>query len=349
MLASVSAFAMGLLSIALMYVGARQVFASSLSVGELVTFTAFAAYLTGPMTQFSVIGRMIAEAAVSLDRTQELMKEVPEDRQPQRTVSIGRVEGYISFENVSFAYRAGAPVLHDVTFEARPDTMTALVGPSGAGKSTIINLLAGFYDPTAGAVRVDDVDLARVELASYRRQLGIVLQESFLFDGTIRENVAFARPDATDADIRAACAVAHVEEFARRLPDGYSTRVGERGVRLSAGQRQRVSIARALLANPRVLILDEATSNLDPESEALVHDGLRALMRGRTTVVIAHRLSTVQRADQILVLDHGRLVERGTHDTRAGARTEILHHVRTPRPHRPRHRGAAYHAERRTT
>jgi subfamily B ATP-binding cassette protein MsbA len=315
LLGSVAAFAMGLLSVALIYVGARQVFANALSVGELVTFTAFAAYLTGPMTQFSIIGMMISEAAVGLERTQELLKDVPEDRQPRRTVPIGRVQGHISFEGVSFAYRPGTLVLHDISFEARPDTMTALVGPSGAGKSTIINLLAGFYDPAAGTVRVDGVDLSCVELAPYRRQLGIVLQESFLFDGTIRENIAFAHPEASDADVRAACAVAHVDEFAYRLPDGYQTRVGDRGVRLSAGQRQRVSIARALLANPRILILDEATSSLDPESEALVHDGLRALMRGRTTVVIAHRLSTVQRADQILVLDHGRLVERGTHDS----------------------------------
>jgi ABC-type multidrug transport system fused ATPase/permease subunit len=320
LLGGVAAFAMGLLSVTLMYIGAREVFANALSVGELVTFTAFAAYLTGPMTQFSIIGMMISEAAVGLERTQELLKDVPEDRQPRRTVPIGRLQGHISFEGVSFAYRArsedpAALVLHDISFDARPDTMTALVGPSGAGKSTIINLLAGFYDPTAGTVRVDGVDLSRVELVSYRRQLGIVLQESFLFDGTIRENVAFARPDASDADVRAACAVAHVDEFARRLPDGYQTRVGDRGVRLSAGQRQRVSIARALLADPRILILDEATSSLDPESEALVHDGLRTLMRGRTTVVIAHRLSTVQRADQILVIDHGRLVERGTHDS----------------------------------
>jgi subfamily B ATP-binding cassette protein MsbA len=221
----------------------------------------------------------------------------------------------VAFEHVGFAYDSNKPVLYDVSFLSEPGTVTALVGPSGAGKSTIIGLIAAFYMPTTGRVMVDGVDLARVRLDSYRTQLGVVLQETFLFDGTIRENVAFSRPHASEEEILAACRLARVDEFAETFGNKYETIVGERGVKLSGGQKQRVSIARAILADPRILILDEATSSLDSESEALIQEGLRYLMRGRTTFVIAHRLSTVRRADQILVLDSGRIIERGTHES----------------------------------
>jgi subfamily B ATP-binding cassette protein MsbA len=221
----------------------------------------------------------------------------------------------VELENVSFAYETRKEVLHDVSLRAEPGTVTALVGPSGAGKSTIIGLIAAFYVPTSGKVLVDGLDLATVKLSSYRTQLGVVLQETFLFDGTIRENVAFARPEAREEEILAACKIARVDEFAESFEDKYDTVVGERGVKLSGGQKQRVSIARAILADPRILILDEATSSLDSESEALIQEGLRFLMRGRTTFVIAHRLSTIRRADQILVVEEGRIIERGTHES----------------------------------
>jgi ABC-type multidrug transport system fused ATPase/permease subunit len=228
---------------------------------------------------------------------------------------MGTVRGEVEFDQVGFAYTVGNEVLHDVSFVAQSGSVTALVGPSGAGKSTITGLIAAFYIPTAGRVLVDGVDLSTVRLASYRTQLGVVLQETFLFDGSIRENVAFSRPDATEEDVLAACRIARVDEFAEAFPDGYDTIVGERGVKLSGGQRQRISIARAILADPRILILDEATSSLDSESEALIQEGLSYLMRGRTTFVIAHRLSTIRRADQILVVEGGRIIERGTHET----------------------------------
>jgi len=226
----------------------------------------------------------------------------------------------VEFDDVSFSYEAGKQVLDSVTLRADPGTVTALVGPSGAGKSTIVGLLAAFYVPSKGAVRVDGIDLATVRLDSYRSQLGVVLQETFLFDGSIRENVAFSRPGAPEDAILAACRVARVDEFAESFPQGYHTIVGERGVKLSGGQRQRVSIARAILADPRILLLDEATSSLDSESEALIQEGLSHLMRGRTTFVIAHRLSTIRRADQILVVEGGRIIERGKHPDLLAAR-----------------------------
>jgi ABC-type multidrug transport system fused ATPase/permease subunit len=226
----------------------------------------------------------------------------------------------VVFDNVSFSYQEGKPVLHDVSFEAQPGSVTALVGSSGSGKSTIIGLISAFHDPSQGVVSVDGKDLSTVRLDSFRSQLGVVLQDTFLFDGTIRENVAFARPESTGEQIMEACRIAHVHEFAQKLPKQYDTVVGERGVKLSGGQRQRVSIARAILANPRILILDEATSSLDSESEAAIQEGLAYLMEGRTTFVIAHRLSTIHRADQILVVEDGRIVERGTHDSLYAAR-----------------------------
>jgi len=253
-----------------------------------------------------------------LERTREVLRERPEDADPKRLVEIPTLRGDVVFDRVRFAYDAGKEVLEEVSFQAAPGTVTALVGPSGAGKSTIIGLVAAFHSPTAGVVLADGIDLSTVRLGSYRTQLGVVLQETFLFDGTIRENVAFARPDATDAQILDACRIARVDEFAERFDQQYDTLVGERGVKLSGGQRQRVSIARAILADPRVLILDEATSSLDSESEALIQAGLAYLMRGRTTFVIAHRLSTIRRADQILVIEAGRIVERGTHQSLLG-------------------------------
>jgi subfamily B ATP-binding cassette protein MsbA len=264
--------------------------------------------------QIVSIGTQLTEAFAGLERTHEILTERPEDRDPNRSVSLGDIEGHIAFENVSFSYDGTRIVLHEVSFESEPGTITALVGSSGSGKSTTIGLISAFYKPTEGRILVDGVDLSKVKLDSYRTQLGIVLQESFLFDGTVKENVAFSRPDATEEQIMRACRIARVDEFAESFADGYDTVVGERGVKLSGGQRQRISIARAILAEPRILILDEATSSLDSESEALIQQGLSYLMQGRTTFVIAHRLSTIRRADQILVMEQGRIVERGTHE-----------------------------------
>jgi len=306
---------MGCVWAAIMFLGARQIFAGTLTLGGMMSFTAFLAFLVAPTFQVVGIGTQLTEALAGLDRTQEVLQEKPEDEEPRRTGRMEAVQGYISFENVSFAYDSGKPVLHDVSFDARPGTATALVGPSGSGKSTIISLIAAFHEPSAGKVVVDGVDLTTVRLDSYRTLLGVVLQDTFLFDGTIRENVAFARPQAPDAEVMDACRIARVDEFAEKFPSKYDTVVGERGVRLSGGQRQRVSIARAILANPRILILDEATSSLDSESEQAIQAGLAYLMEGRTTFVIAHRLSTIRRAEQILVVEEGRIRERGTHDS----------------------------------
>jgi subfamily B ATP-binding cassette protein MsbA len=240
--------------------------------------------------------------------------ELPEDTDPNRTVAMGTVKGDVAFEHVDFAYEADKPVLKDVSFVSPAGTVTALVGSSGSGKSTIIGLIAAFHSPNTGHATVDGTDLAKVRLETYRTQLGVVLQDTFLFAGTIRENVSFSRPSASEAQIVEACRIARVTEFADRFPAKLDTVVGERGVKLSGGQRQRVSIARAILADPRILILDEATSSLDSESEAHIQAGLQALMAGRTTFVIAHRLSTIRRADQILVVEDGRIVERGNHE-----------------------------------
>jgi ABC-type multidrug transport system fused ATPase/permease subunit len=306
---------MGLVSASVMYVGARQILIGALTLGGFTSFTLYLAMLIAPVFQMVGIGTQLTEALAGLDRTQEVLHEKPEDEDPQRTLSIGPLQGYVSFENVTFAYDPGKPVLHEVSFESQPGAVTALVGPSGSGKSTIIGLVAAFHLPTEGAIRVDGIDLSTVRLDSYRTQLGVVLQDTFLFDGTIRENVAFARPDATEEQVLKACRIARVDEFAERFELKYDTIVGERGVKLSGGQRQRVSIARAILADPRILILDEATSSLDSESEAAIQEGLAYLMEGRTTFVIAHRLSTIRRAAQILVVEEGRVVERGTHDS----------------------------------
>jgi ABC-type multidrug transport system fused ATPase/permease subunit len=304
---------MGIVTASMIFLGARNILAGTMTVGSLISYMAFLAFLIAPVAQIASVGPQMTEALAGLERTREVLNEKLEDQDPLRTERLDRVEGRVVFENVDFAYDPGKPVLRGISFESAPGTSTALVGPSGAGKSTIIGLIAAFYVPTAGRVLVDGVDLAHVRLDSYRTQLGVVLQETFLFDGSIRENVAFARPDAREEEILAACRIARVDEFAEGFEKKYDTVVGERGVKLSGGQKQRVSIARAILADPRILILDEATSSLDSESEALIQEGLRFLMRGRTTFVIAHRLSTIRRADQILVVEAGRIIERGTH------------------------------------
>jgi subfamily B ATP-binding cassette protein MsbA len=306
---------MGLVGATVMFLGARQIVAGTLTLGGFMSFTAFLAFLVAPMFQVVGIGTQLTEALAGLDRTQEVLHERPEDEEPRRTVSIGPIHGDLVFDRVTFAYDPGKPVLHDVSFVSTPGTVTALVGPSGSGKSTIISLIAAFHEPTEGRVLVDGIDLATVRLDAYRTQLGVVLQDTFLFDGTIRENIAFARQGASEAEVLEACRIARVDEFAAKFELQYDTIVGERGVKLSGGQRQRVSIARAILADPRILILDEATSSLDSESEAAIQEGLSYLMKGRTTFVIAHRLSTIRRAEQILVVEAGRIIERGTHES----------------------------------
>jgi subfamily B ATP-binding cassette protein MsbA len=304
---------MGLVSAVVMFMGAHRILAGTMTLGTFLTYSIFLGLLVAPVFQIVAIGTQITEAITGLERTREILDEKIEDEAPGRVVTLPRVTGQVVMEDVNFAYDSRKEVLHDINFRAEPGTVTALVGPSGAGKSTIIGLIAAFYVPSSGRVLVDGIDLSTVKLDSYRTQLGVVLQETFLFDGTIRENVAFARPEASEAEILAACRIARVDEFAEAFENKYDTIVGERGVKLSGGQKQRVSIARAILADPRILILDEATSSLDSESEALIQEGLRYLMRGRTTFVIAHRLSTIRRADQILVVEAGRIIERGTH------------------------------------
>ncbi len=311
---------MGLVGALIMYLGSRQIAAHRMDIGDFVMYTSLLAFMIAPVVQIVNIGTQISEALAGLERTREILRERPEDEDPRRSRVLPVIDGQVAFDHVSFAYEEGKPVLHDISFDAQPGSVTALVGSSGSGKSTIIGLITAFHSPQEGKVLVDGFDLAMVALASYRLQLGLVLQESFLFDGTIRENVAFARPGATEEEILEACRIARVDEFAEHFAEGYGTIVGERGVKLSGGQKQRVSIARAILADPRILILDEATSSLDSESEALIQAGLSHLMQGRTTFVIAHRLSTIRRADQILVVEAGRIVERGNHSRLFAAR-----------------------------
>jgi ABC-type multidrug transport system fused ATPase/permease subunit len=308
---------MGIVGAIVWFVGISQILATppTMTTGQLMTFIMFLAFLIAPVIQVVNIGTQLTEAFAGLDRTREVLSERPEDRDPRRTEALSTSRGEVVFDNVGFSYEPGKQVLYNVSFRAEPGTVTALVGSSGSGKSTIISLVSAFHVPTEGMVRVDGVDLSTVRLDTFRTQLGVVLQDTFLFDGTIEENIAFARPGATKEQILEACRIARVDEFAEGFEKKYDTIVGERGVKLSGGQRQRVSIARAILADPRILILDEATSSLDSESEALIQEGLRYLMKGRTTFVIAHRLSTIRRADQILVVEAGRVVERGTHDS----------------------------------
>ncbi len=306
---------LGIVGGLVMYLGAHESMAQRLNTGSYVQFTMLLAFMIAPIAQLVNIGTQLTEALAGLDRTTEILSEREEDSEPGRVQSVGVVRGDVAFEDVVFEYEAGKPVLHGIGFESKPGSVTALVGSSGSGKSTIISLVCGFHTASSGCVLIDGMDLATVRLSSYRQQLGVVLQETFLFDGTIRENVLFSRPAATEEQWMEACRTARVDEFAEKFPEAYETVVGERGVKLSGGQRQRISIARAILADPRILILDEATSSLDSESEAMIQSGLNHLMQGRTTFVIAHRLSTIRRADQILVIEGGLIVERGTHES----------------------------------
>jgi subfamily B ATP-binding cassette protein MsbA len=296
-----------------MLIGGHQVISHRMTTGGYFQYTMMLAYMIAPIFQIVNIGTQLTEAVAGLDRTMEILGEKDEFADPARVRTLDEIVGEVAFDDVRFAYEKDKPVLHGISFDAQPGTVTALVGSSGSGKSTIISLICAFHKPDSGQVLVDGVDLSTVRLDSYRSQLGVVLQESFLFDGTIRENIMFSHPEATEEDFLSACRIARVDEFAERFPDGYDTIVGERGVKLSGGQRQRLSIARAILASPRILILDEATSSLDSESEAMIQHGLSYLMQGRTTFVIAHRLSTIRRAEQILVVEGGLIVERGTH------------------------------------
>ncbi len=309
-----STLLMGLVSITIMMVGGRMLVRGTMTIGDFFAFSLYMGFLVAPVFQIVGIGSQLTEAFAGLDRMHEVLSETPEDVDPQRTVRMSEIEGRVRFEDVDFEYDEGKPVLHGISLEAVPGTMTALVGPSGSGKSTLIGLVAAFAKPNTGHVLIDGVDISTVQLDSFRSQLGVVLQDNFLFDGTIKENILFGRPDATDDEVRRAAEVARVDEFALKMEKQYDTIIGERGVKLSGGQRQRVAIARAILANPRILILDEATSSLDTESEAFIQEGLAALMQGRTTFVIAHRLSTIRSADQILVMEDGCIIERGTHN-----------------------------------
>ncbi len=311
---------LGVVGAVTMYVGAHQIASGTLTVGGFVSYTLLLGFLVAPIMQIVSIGTQLTEALAGLERTQEIMRERPEDQDPRRSVPLRDIVGQIQFEDVNFTYDGIHDVLRNISFRADPGTVTALVGSSGSGKSTTIGLISAFYVPTKGKILLDGIDLSTVRLDSYRTRLGVVLQESFLFDGTIRENVSFSRPDASEEEILRACRIARVDEFAETFADKYDTVVGERGVKLSGGQRQRISIARAILAEPRILILDEATSSLDSESEQMIQQGLSYLMKGRTTFVIAHRLSTIRRADQILVMEQGQIVERGTHEQLYAAR-----------------------------
>ena len=304
----------GVVGVLILLVGGKAVAAGQMTLGDFVMYMIFVGLVVQPLVQIASIGTQISEAFAGLDRIRELKMMATEDQADLKRDAVDGLRGDVSFEDVSFEYTPGVPVLHGVSFHAPAGSTTALVGSSGSGKSTLISLIMAFNHPTTGRVLVDGRDLTDLRLRDYRSHLGVVLQENFLFDGTVAENIAFSRPGASMDEIRDAASLAHCDEFIEEFEDGYDTVVGERGVRLSGGQRQRVAIARAILADPQILILDEATSSLDSESEALIRDGLRSLRRGRTTFVIAHRLSTIASADQILVLEEGRIVERGTQD-----------------------------------
>jgi ABC-type multidrug transport system fused ATPase/permease subunit len=311
---SSATFLLGLASIGIMGMSAYKIVQNEMTQGDFLSFTLYLGFMIAPIVQMSNIGSQLTEAFAGLDRTEEIMAMEPEDDGKIRTTVIGPIHGDIRFEQVNFSYEEGKPVLKNINFVAPAGTVTALVGTSGSGKTTIAGLAASFLNPVSGKITVDDIDLAKVSLSSYRSQLGVVLQDEFLFEGTIRENIIFPKPNATEEEIYKAVKAAHVQEFADRFEKGLDTLIGERGVKLSGGQRQRIAIARAILANPRILILDEATSNLDTESEAYIQQSLRTLLQGRTTFVIAHRLSTIRQADQILVIEHGEIVEQGKHD-----------------------------------
>jgi subfamily B ATP-binding cassette protein MsbA len=313
---AVGAFAgvvVGAVGVLLIIIGGRSIAAGEMTMGGLFAYIYLTGMLAAPVVQIASISTQISEAFAGLDRIREVMEMTTETDEDEAREPLGHVGGDVVMEHVDFEYNPGVPVLQDVSLHAPPGTTTALVGPSGSGKSTLISLIMAFNRPASGRILVDGQDIETVRLKDYRAQLGVVMQDNFLFDGTVLDNIRFARPDATREEVEAASRIAHADEFVRGFPEGYDTVVGERGVKLSGGQRQRIAIARAILADPRILILDEATSSLDSESESLIQDGLRKLRHGRTSFVIAHRLSTIRTADQILVLDGGRIVERGTH------------------------------------
>jgi subfamily B ATP-binding cassette protein MsbA len=310
---TISGLLFSLASLAVGILGAREVLAERMTIGDILTFVVFTGLMVTPLVQMANIGTQITEAFAGLDRIREILSQPTEDQNSRRSRRLGRVRGLVAFEGVSFEYKTDAPVLQEISFEAPSGSTTALVGPSGSGKSTLIALVMAFRDPQVGRVLVDGVDLAEVRLRDYRSQLAVVLQDDFLFDGTLAENIAYSRPAASRAQIEQVGRLARCDEFVTEFADGYDTVIGERGIKLSGGQRQRVAIARAMLADPRILILDEATSSLDSDNEARIQEGLRELKKGRTTLVIAHRLSTIRNADQILVLKDGRIAERGTH------------------------------------
>jgi len=311
---SSSTFLLGIASTGIMGIGGYKMMAGEITSGEFVEFTLLLGFMVAPIVQMSNIGSQLTEALAGLDRTEELMNMEAEEDDVERTIQLEDVQGDIKFENVSFSYEEGKEVLNNITFDAPKGTVTALVGSSGSGKSTIAGLSATFLNPKSGLITIDNKDVSKIKLSSYRKHLGVVLQDEFLFEGTIRENILFPRPNATEEELQNAVKAAYVNEFTDRFDDGLETLIGERGVKLSGGQRQRLAIARAILANPKIIILDEATSSLDTESEALIQKSLSELMKERTTIVIAHRLSTIKQADQILVIEAGNIVERGTHD-----------------------------------
>ena len=314
LMTSSSTFLLGLASLGIMGIGGYYMMEGEMTPGEFLSYTVFLGFLIAPIVQMSNIGSQLTEALAGLDRTEELMNMTAEEDLEDRTVSMERLDGHLKFEDVSFSYEEGKEVLHHINFEAKAGNVIALVGSSGSGKSTIAGLTATFLNPKSGKVTMDGQDLSKVKLSSYRKYLGVVLQDEFLFEGTIRENILFPRPNASEEELQNAVKAGYVNEFTDRFEDGLDTLIGERGVKLSGGQRQRISIARAILANPKVIILDEATSNLDTESESLIQKSLTELVKDRTTIVIAHRLSTIKKADQILVIEAGEIAERGTHD-----------------------------------
>ncbi|WP_271764919.1 ABC transporter ATP-binding protein [Aquimarina algiphila] len=314
LITSSSTFLLGIASTGIMGIGGYKIMVDELTVGDFLSFTLLLGFMIAPIVQMSNIGSQLTEALAGLDRTEELMNMTPEEEIEDRTVELVDMHGNIIFDDVTFSYEEGKDVLHNISFKATSGSVTALVGSSGSGKSTIAGLSATFLNPKSGLITIDGHDLSKVKLSSYRRNLGVVLQDEFLFEGSIRQNILFPRPDATEEQLLQAVKAAYVNEFTDRFDEGLDTLIGERGVKLSGGQRQRIAIARAILADPKIIILDEATSNLDTESEALIQKSLSELMRGRTTFVIAHRLSTIKKADQILVIESGKIAERGTHD-----------------------------------
>ena len=312
---SMATLLLGLATVGIMAIGGNMIIQGQMTVGDFFAFTLYLGFMIAPIVQMSNIGSQITEAFAGLDRTEEIMKVDREIDDPGRTTEISKIRGDIEFSDVHFSYETGKEVLHGVSFKAPAGSVTALVGSSGSGKTTIAGLTATFLKPDSGLISIDGADINHVTLNSYRSQLGVVLQDDFLFEGTIRQNILFPRPDASEEQVQYAVKSAHVKEFTDRFEDGLDTLIGERGIKLSGGQRQRVAIARAILADPRILILDEATSNLDTESESFIQESLFNLMKGRTTLVIAHRLSTIRKADQILVIENGQIVEQGNHES----------------------------------